>query len=69
MDTIVAKLRENLKDPEGDFPNMIVLENPPRKAYMLEFQYRKKKSSGDFEKKQSVMNVEIKYNPFSGEKL
>lgn len=69
MNEIVEKLREKLEDPQGDFPSMIVLDSPVRKAYMMEFQYRKKDKDGNFQKKTSVMSVEIKYNPFTGEKL
>lgn len=69
MKQIIEKLRKHTKDPKGDFPSMINLQEGMCKNYTYPFLYKKKKSDGSFTSKTYEMQVKINYNPFTGEKL
>ena len=71
IEKIEAEIRERMKDPEGGFAALLTFPNKTvKKTYMMPFLYRIKNiRTGAFQKKQSVMNVAISYNPFTGKKL
>jgi len=71
MEEVENKLREKLGDPKGNFATMFSFPGNGKvdKKYVMEFEYRKKNSKGEFQKKKSYMKVAIAYNPWTGEKL
>lgn len=68
MEESTKNFRDHLGDPEGYFPSALNLASMDR-VYNIPFYYRKKKSNGQFTKKEFVMHVKMNYNPFTGEKL
>jgi hypothetical protein len=70
MKDLVEKLRNQLGDPNGDFPAALMIEgNEMKKKYVLYFQYRKKNKDGSYTQKKYEQGVVMKFNPFTGEKL